>query len=469
MSLKQFAFFSDIRFWILFFFAIRMYGITLPPLEVGHNIRQTDGLMIARNFYERDSNIFYPMVDVAGEKSGIVGCEFPLLNYLIYLMSLFFGFEDWYGRLINLTVSSLGIFFFYKLIRNYFDESSAFNASIILLVSLWFTYSRKNIPDTFAASLCISGLYFAFEYFEKGKWYNLMIFFVLGFLGCLSKISAASLLAILAIPVFFGNYLWRRKILLCVLSSLILMAASWWYFVWVPYLNNTFEYKMFFMGMPITDGTKDILENWPKALARFYSTPLKYIGFAAFLFGFFLLIKKKYWLHLTIFLLPFSFYLIVILKSGINFIGNEYYMLILAPPMAFIAGCGLAQVNHKLLVTLILVVISIEGIGNKIQDFRIRQPYAELEKLETILDEFSDSSDRIAINGGAESGTAMFFAHRRGWRVTNDLFLDNAYMDYLRSNGCKFIVIIRQSPWIDVDLDLPKRYESEYFKIYDMQ
>lgn len=173
----KFGFVKDIRFWIVLFFIVRLYGITLPPLEVGHNIRQTDGLMIARNFYERSENILYPTVDVAGEKSGIVGSEFPLLNYLIYLVSLVFGFENWYGRLINLTVSSFGVFFFYRIIRKHFDENSAFNAAIIVLVSLWFTYSRKNIPDTFAASLCMAGLFFAFEYFEQGKIRQLFLFF----------------------------------------------------------------------------------------------------------------------------------------------------------------------------------------------------------------------------------------------------------------------------------------------------
>jgi hypothetical protein len=120
---------KDIRFWIVFFFLIRMYGITFPPLEVGHNWRQTDGLMIARNFYERSPNIFYPTVDVAGEKTGIVGCEFPILNYLIYLLSLIFGYQHWYGRIIVLIFSSLGILFFYKVIKKKFTESVAFNAS----------------------------------------------------------------------------------------------------------------------------------------------------------------------------------------------------------------------------------------------------------------------------------------------------------------------------------------------------
>jgi len=51
--------FSDIRFWILIFFAIRLFGITNPPLEIAHNWRQTTVTMVARNFYETKTNIFY--------------------------------------------------------------------------------------------------------------------------------------------------------------------------------------------------------------------------------------------------------------------------------------------------------------------------------------------------------------------------------------------------------------------------
>ncbi|MFN0189379.1 MAG: glycosyltransferase family 39 protein [Bacteroidia bacterium] len=132
--------------------------------------------MIARNFYEIDSNILYPRTDSAGELSGIVGVEFPVFNYLIFLISLIFGFENWYGRLINLIITSIGTFYFYKLIRNYFGESSAFFSAITLLVSMWFSYSRITIPDVFAASLCIISLYHGFQYLENGKPFNLFIF-----------------------------------------------------------------------------------------------------------------------------------------------------------------------------------------------------------------------------------------------------------------------------------------------------
>lgn len=211
------------------------------------------------------------------------------------------------------------------------------------------------------------------------------------------------------------------------------------------------------------------MERWPAALARFYDTPLKYTGFAAFLAGIYLLVRKKQWRQLVVFLVPFLFYLVVVFKSGLNFVVNEYYMLTPLPLMAFIVGCGLAQLNKRVLVSCVLVIIGIEGIANKIQDFRIRQPYSALENLESLMDEVSQPTDRIAINGGAESGTAMFMAHRRGWRVLPELFSDEEYMSYLKRNDCKYILIIRKHPWIDVDLALPKVHDSEFFKIYKIQ
>ncbi len=82
--------------------------------------------MVARNFYEVNNNIFYPRLDIDGEKTGVTGMEFPVFNYAIYLLSLVFGYEHWYGRLINLLITSIGIYFFYKTIKKYFDEELAF-------------------------------------------------------------------------------------------------------------------------------------------------------------------------------------------------------------------------------------------------------------------------------------------------------------------------------------------------------
>lgn len=50
MDWKKYLDYKDIRFWLALLFIIRLYAITLPPLERQHPWRQADGLMIARNF-----------------------------------------------------------------------------------------------------------------------------------------------------------------------------------------------------------------------------------------------------------------------------------------------------------------------------------------------------------------------------------------------------------------------------------
>ncbi|HEY9049502.1 MAG TPA: glycosyltransferase family 39 protein [Ohtaekwangia sp.] len=461
-------FFKDIRFWILFFFLLRMYGITFPPLEVGHNWRQTDGLMIARNFYERDANIFYPTVDVAGEKSGIVGCEFPLLNYIVYLVAAVFGYEHWYGRLVVLLFSSIGVFFFHRILRKYFGESVAFNAAIILLVSFWFSHSRKNIPDIFAVSLCITGLYYALAYLEEGKWYRLAIYFILALAGCLAKVTAASVLSVLLIPFLNKENPATRKVTLGLFSCAILAGIYGWYLVWIPYLNETYGFgDHFSMGTSFMEGAKSFIGSFPKVSKRFYDTAMKYTGFAAFLAGLFFLIRKKQWIAFAAFLLPFLSFMLVLIKTGNSIIGDTYYILTVIPCMAFVAGYGLAQIPNKKVIAAALVIIAIEGIADQIYDFRVRQPNKSLEELETIMDGISKRDDLIAINSDVHNPTAMYFAHRRGWTVTNDFLSHEENIQDMHAKGCKFIVIAKEQ-YGDISLAFPKVHESQYFKIYKL-
>jgi len=153
-----------ILWMLIFFFLIRLIGITNPPLEIGHNWRQCLTNMVARNFLEVDANIFFPRIDIAGEKTGIMGAEFPLLNYLIYLASLVFGYEHWHGRWINLIVSTAGIYHFFLLVKELFDKRIAGYASLILTVSVWFDFSRKIMPDTFSVALVLIAFYHGYRF-----------------------------------------------------------------------------------------------------------------------------------------------------------------------------------------------------------------------------------------------------------------------------------------------------------------
>ncbi|MFM9985730.1 MAG: ArnT family glycosyltransferase, partial [Flavobacteriales bacterium] len=247
----------DARFWIAFFAVVRLYGITDPPLEVVHNWRQSTVAMVARNFYETSPELLYPRLDIDGNGTGIEGMEFPVLNYCIFLVAEVFGYDHWYGRLINLVVSSFGIWCLFLLLRNYATERLALMAVIILEVSMWFVYMRKMMPDTFSVSLVLCGMYFAIGYLlEKKNGWWLVASLLLILLGTLSKIPAACLLPALFLP-FFKSTL-NRKIVFAIAGAVAMAPVFWWYFSWVPYLNAHFGTGHFFMGQSFSEGFKSI-------------------------------------------------------------------------------------------------------------------------------------------------------------------------------------------------------------------
>jgi 4-amino-4-deoxy-L-arabinose transferase-like glycosyltransferase len=468
MKLFTLSTLRDIRFWIVLFFIVRLYGITLPPLEIGHNWRQTDGMMIARNFYERNSNIFYPTVDVGGEKTGIVGCEFPILNYSVFLVAKVFGFQHWYGRIIVLLFSCIGVYFFYRVIAKYFGENAAFNASIVLLASLWFSYSRKNIPDVFAASLGMISLFYATEYLERGRITFILIFFFTGLLACLSKILVAVLLTVLIFFIIDRKINLTRKVWFTLTSAVIFLAVCLWYFYWIPFLNETYGLgDHFFMGLPFSEGAVLILNNFNEVLKRFYDTPLKYTGSAALLISIIILIRNKNWKALACFFIPFLCFLILLVKTGASIVGDHYYVLTIIPAMAFVVGVGLDYITNKKIVAVLLLIIAVENIGNQVHDFQIREPLSSLTGLEAIMDGISNRDEMIAINADIDNPTAMYFAHRRGWVTSNEAIAQEEFQNEIRSKGCKYIVIARKL-YGDPLLDLPVVYETDMFKVYQL-
>jgi 4-amino-4-deoxy-L-arabinose transferase-like glycosyltransferase len=462
---------SAIQFWIGVFFLLHFTFITIPPLEPISTWRQTDGLMVARNFHETDGNILYPRVDVAGEKTGIVGCEFPLLNYFISLLARAFGYEHWYGRLISLIISSIGVYFFYKLVYKYFGkDNTALFASILILVSIWFTYCRTNIPDTFGLSLCLIALYFGLQYLETGGPFTAFLFFVLALAGTLAKITTASILAVLAIPFFFGVSTLSRRIILAAMSVAMLSIVSWWYFVWVPHLNETFGFHgHFFMGLSFEDGFNDLISRAPLTLKRFYSTAMKYSGFVVFLLGIYLMIKKRSRLAFSAFAISFMAALVVIVKTGYGLHVNAYYMIIFMPAMAFAAGYGLANLKSQRLAVALLIIVSAEGLMNQVHILQIREPNRSLTQLEGILDRFTKSTDLIVVNGSAEADpTPMYFAHRKGWVLPNALLASPERLSDLQSKGCKVAVISKQIAG-HLELPFPILYDTETFRVYDLK
>ncbi len=284
---------KKIEFWIFLFFMFRLWGITDPPLESGHNWRQITGLMVSRNFLEIDSNIFFPRVDENNGGTGIIGMEFPILNYLHFLLSFIFGYQHWYGRLINLIVSSLGIFYFYKLIKVVFNENLAFYSSIGLLTSTWFVFSRKMMPDTFCMALMFIGLYFGYQYLIKKHWKKLLLFFLFTSLGSLAKIPA--IIGFSFVLLFWWKLkptikiMWVQSVFMVFTCILVYL----WYFLWNPYLSENYG-NWYNLGKSFSQGFEELSHNLPKIMENFYFHSFNsFILFGLSLYGFILILKFK--------------------------------------------------------------------------------------------------------------------------------------------------------------------------------
>lgn len=445
--------FRDFRFWLVLFFALRMVGITNAPAEVAHNWRQASVNMVARNFVEEGPDVLHPKVDDKGAKSRISSMEFPLLNYSIYLVSLPFGFNHWYGRLINLLVTSLGIWAFFLLVRAAFNARIALASGLILLASNWFVYGRKIMPDTFSVSLVLIALWFVYQWLEVGGWWRMALFAVCCAAGLLAKLPAVLLLPILALPVFFASFSRGRKVVLALGAMVALVPALWWYFYWCPHLEATYGQSNFFDGVGFAQGLAQLADNLADLANRFYFDALKFSGFVAFVIGCVLLVLRQNRVGLGVLAITVPVLVVYMLKSGWTFAHHGYYIVPFVPVMALVAGFAVAQLRKQWLYVVALAVIMVEGVANQQHDLFIKPKHTWWLTLEATANKVDDGDGLWVVLGGRAS-TRVYFAHRRGWAIENEYVLNTEAMADFKAQGAT-VVMLDKTVWLGALPKLP--------------
>jgi uncharacterized membrane protein (UPF0136 family) len=443
---------------------LRLFHITDAPLEPGHSWRQCLTDMIARNFWQRDLSMWYPQVDMAGDLTGIIGSEFPLYNFLIYIFYEVFGQAHWYGRLINLAVSSAGIYFFYKLVRGWLNERTALYASLVLLSSVWFAFSRKIMPDTFSVSLVLMGLYLLTIYLEKRRLLHLLGFGVFVALGVLVKIPALSLLAAIPIMLVYKNNNRRTQVIVLGTTFLAVLPALWWYFYWVPDLVRRYEFPLFF-PKSLSEGVLEILPIWDQYLEKFYfNALLSYVGIACAVFGLVVFFRKKETGALMAGLAVTLVFILFTFKTGAVFPTHSYYIVPFVPVLAVLAGNGIAQLSGKW-AWIVIALVVVEGIGNQAHDFFIRDNQLHKLGLEELMDNHIPKEALIVLNGG-QSPQEMYFANRRGWSLTGEELVYERIVE-LKESGARFLVVNKYlaSPLYVTDELV---VENEHYAIYSL-
>lgn len=472
MSLKQFVLknYTRIECWILIFFLIRFIGITNPPLEISHNWRQTTGLMVARNFLEVDPSIFYARIDDNSGGTGIIGIEFPSMNYVYFLMAKIFGYTHWYGRLINLIVSSFGLFYFYKLLQQArFKERLAFYATLFLTVSIWFSFSRKMMPDTYCISLMFIGLFFGLKYLEEQKIRQLLLYTFFCSLAILSKIPAGIYLVVLAPFLLNAKYTIKSRFLLATLTLIPLALMFWWYFIWNPHVSATYG-NWYNSGRQLLVGMNEIFSHPIETLDNFYFDAFfSFVTFGLFLVGLVLMFVDRQKSMIIAFFSVFIVFVVYIFKSGYFFYHHSYYIIPFVPVMALVAAYALLKIQQKWLFYLVFFFCMVESIANQQHDFFIKSAEKYKLTIEPIMNKLSKRNDLIVLNGNFNP-QMIYLSHRKGWNCSDDQLLNPSYISGLSASKCKFVVIDKHAS-VDLNqLKLPfkKVFENDDFLIFSI-
>jgi Dolichyl-phosphate-mannose-protein mannosyltransferase len=462
---KPLKYIMTIEFWIVLLFISRLENITAPPFD-WETWRQTLTMTITRNLYEIDSNILYPRIDTGGQGSGIFAGEFPIFNYIIFIFFKIFGYHSWFGRLINLIISSVGLWFFYQIVKKISTERIAFYSTLAYSVTITFQYARKTMPDTFALSLVIIGVYFSFLYLEKQRLKDLSIAFILITLGLLSKMPAFCALSFLVVPMLNPSNTLQRKMRLSIVLGVSVGIMCLWYFGWVPYLLETYHNQLFW-PVSLTEGWKIFLELSDQGWLRFTDTLFGIKAtFIVSLMGLGALIINKQKALITMFSVYSVIFFVFALKTGGVFCTHFYYIIPFAPAMSILVGYFLSEIPVPSWIR-VLVAFLLLNASNNIQRFDMFPPNAinYFSELEGIMDKYVGKNEKIMVGGGAFNPTYNYFAHRKGWAVNNDVLSKKNWMPDFKKEGMKYIVVDRH--YVRDSMPYPILFQNTDFTIYN--
>src|SRR5437773_3192572 len=157
-----------ITIWIL---AVAVRLILIDQPYVDHwSWRQSDVAAIARNFSEGGFRFSHPQIDWAGNATGYVGTESPILPFVAAICYQFAGIHEWIGRSQAMIFFAVSLPFLFLLVREIFGSTAA------IWATFFFSFAPVNIfagrsfmPDVPSLSLAIVGLYFFLRWIEDRK------------------------------------------------------------------------------------------------------------------------------------------------------------------------------------------------------------------------------------------------------------------------------------------------------------
>ena len=231
---------------VLLALAFRLYRLDVPFVD-GHSWRQVTNADIARHFTEGSLNLFLPRVSWGGI-NGVVGMEFPLLQYLTGLLWIVTGESHVVGRLVATAFSLSAVITIYFLGTRLYGRPAGRAAAFLLAVSPGAVYfGRAFMSDTPMMALMIAAVLAWDRYFERPTRSGVWIAGGLTALAGLVKLPAILVLApVTGIAWSRRGWsgLWDRAMLTACTAAVAVIVAWYWYADWI-YLQTGLTQAVF--------------------------------------------------------------------------------------------------------------------------------------------------------------------------------------------------------------------------------
>lgn len=445
---------------------LHIYGIDFPIID-RHSWRQSVTLSIAQNISRFGYNFTHPLSDICGNVSPeVFASEFPLFNSIIAFFYNNFSWNIVFARGINLTVTSIGFYYFYLLVSKILNRQAAFYALLFCMSSMILLYARKAMPDTFSVALVIVGVYYFYQYLKCYKWWTLVMGFVLTTLGILSKLPAVIILLFLIFPLLEGKLISKRKIVLAIVATISFLPAAYWYFVWLPYLEEHYTCFPLMYPTSLKEGLVNYFASFDEIFMRFLKAYFWVGPLVLYIVGVVKSIKQKNIPLILFFVINYIIFSAFIAKTGTVFQAHDYYVIPIIPMMSLFIGYALSMpiFRNKYIVLLFILYLYYPGThAYSEMHIKERPHYLRISK---ILDDLNVAKRaKLLVNGRSLNPMFMYHTGRHGWNVNNDILTKYTWIPDYISDGLEYIVVDRHS--YEPLLNHKIIYQDEDFVVYE--
>lgn len=200
-------FYRDALLWSILLLGLltRLPELNAPLLD-GDSHRQGATASIARNYYEGDFNPFNPRITGWGtlHEPGLWPNEFPLYPWVVAILYIPFGEQEWIGRALSIVFCLAGAVWLYLLVRRFEGATTARFAALWFLIAPQAIYFGRYFErHLICVTLTLAALVLFYRWVEK----DCRVSMVLMWISVSATLLMMPPLIIFAVP--FAALVWK--------------------------------------------------------------------------------------------------------------------------------------------------------------------------------------------------------------------------------------------------------------------